>query len=61
MKKLNEHIHLRVTPGFTKQWKKAASRYGAPSTVHRELLVAFVEGRVKITGDPNKPKLEDLK
>jgi len=61
MKNLNEHIHLRVSPGFTKQWKKAASRYGTPSTVHRDLLTAFVEGRVKITADPTKPKLEDLK
>ena len=60
MKKLNEHIHLRVDQGFASKFKRAASKYGNPSVVHRDLLTAFIEGRISIRPDPNKPKLEDL-
>lgn len=59
-KALSEHLHLRVNPGFKAKWKRHASRFGEPSTVHRQLLEAFIDGRVKIRPDPNKPKLEDL-
>lgn len=60
MKKLTEHLHLRVDQGFAARFKRAASKYGNPSTVHRELLIAFIDGRVTIRPDPNKRKLEDL-
>ena len=54
-------MHLRVDPGFSRKFKNVAGKYGNPSVVHRDLLTAFVEGRVTIRRDPSKPKLEDLK
>lgn len=59
-KKLSEHIHLRVDQGFAQKFKRVASRYGNPSSIHRELLLAFIEGRVTVKPDPNKPTLENI-
>lgn len=55
---LNEHIYLRVPSALKTKFKKACSQYGAPAAVHRQLIEAFVDGRVTIRPDPTKPRLE---
>ena len=56
---LTEMIYLRVDPGFPKRFKKAASKYGNPSAVHREILTAFIEGRM-ILDPPRHSQMEKL-
>ena len=56
---LTEMIYLRVNPGFPKRFKKVASKYGNPAAVHREILTAFIEGRVTLQ-PPRNPQMENL-
>lgn len=49
-----EAIYLRVTPTLKQHFTETASRYGTPSDVLRELILAFVEGRITITPPPNQ-------
>jgi hypothetical protein len=58
--KLTDVIYLRVPKGFKKTFRNNAGRFGDPADVHRELLEAFVDGRVTIVPDPNKPQKENL-
>ena len=57
--RLSEILYLRVNKGFSKQFKREAGRYGHPADVHREILTAFIEGRV-VLKPPSNPKLENL-
>ena len=59
-KKLTEVLYLRVSKGFKVAFQNKAQRFGDSAEVHRELLEAFVDGRVKIDPDPNKPEKENL-
>ena len=54
--RLTEMLYLRVNPGFPKRFKKVANKYGNPADVHREILTAFIEGRVTFTPPPNPQK-----
>ena len=56
---LTEMIYLRVNPGFPKRFKKVAGKYGEPAAVHREILTAFIEGRITLQ-PPRHPQLEKL-
>lgn len=44
----SEALYLRVTPDTKQRFVEKASRYGTPSDVLRELIMAFVEGRVTL-------------
>lgn len=44
----SDYIAVRVTPTLKDLFIKKASEYGDRSEVHRELLTAFVQGRVTI-------------
>lgn len=44
---------LRMTPADKQELLDVASRFGAPSEVLREVLRAFVEGRVTIVPPEN--------
>ena len=48
-------IYLRVRADTKKQFLETANRYGAPSEILRELIIAFIEGRVTIA-PPANPK-----
>ena len=48
-------VYLRVTPDVKRELFRVASRYGEPSDVIREILVAFIEGRVTVS-PPSNPK-----
>lgn len=43
------YIAVRTTPSLKDQFIEKASQYGERSDVHRELLTAFVQGRLTIT------------
>jgi hypothetical protein len=58
--KLTDVIYLRVRCGLKKAFKNKAQRFGDSADVHRELLEAFVDDRVTIVPDPNKPQKENL-
>ena len=55
---LTEMIYLRVNPGFPKRFKKACGEYN-PAAVHREILTAFIEGRMTLE-PPRNPQMENL-
>lgn len=44
----SEAIYLRVTPETKRRFSEVASRFGTPSEVLRELVNAFIEGRVTV-------------
>lgn len=58
--KLTDVLYLRVRKGLKKAFQNKAQRFGDSADVHRELLEAFVDGRVTISPDPNKPQKENL-
>lgn len=49
-------IGVRVAPAVSKKFHKASVAYGGASDVLRELILGFIEGRVKIA--PPTPKRE---
>ena len=49
-----EAIYLRVTPELKQRFTETASRYGTLSDVLRELIAAFVDGRVTLTPPPDQ-------
>jgi hypothetical protein len=51
-------IYLRVTADMNRRFKAAASRYGYPSDVLRDLIRGFIEGRVTV--NPPLTKKESL-
>ena len=58
--KLTTFLTVRVTKKLRDRFMKKAQQYGETSDVHRELLAAFTEDRVKITSDPKKPSMEKM-
>ena len=50
---------IRCTESFREEVHQTAERFGSSSDVIRDLLQAFVEGRVTVTPDPTKPTLEN--
>jgi hypothetical protein len=61
-KKINLDVTLqvRVTKSTKLAFVKKANTYGEASTVHRELVEAFVDDRVTIKTNPNKPDMGKL-
>lgn len=59
-KKLTETLFCRVPKGFKRRFHNKASQFGTPSEIHREILAAFLEDRLSISPDPNKPTKENL-
>jgi hypothetical protein len=47
-------FHLRMTPEAKQTLMDVATQYGEPSDVLREVLLAFVEGRLTIVPPTNK-------
>lgn len=52
-KKLSVMFSVRITEQMRSRFRKKAQRYGDPSDIHRELLNAFIEGRVQVVPSPN--------
>lgn len=50
--KLTTCLTVRTTKILRKEFNKSASKYGDPSSVHRDILQAFVDGRLTITPKP---------
>ena len=46
-------LYVRVTPDVKRKFNEAASRYGTPSDVLRELVLALIDGRVTVTPPPD--------
>jgi hypothetical protein len=55
----SDQLAVRIEPRTKRAFNKKASKIGPPSEVMRELVVAFVEGRVTVE-PPKEPKLEKL-
>ncbi len=58
-KKLSSLLTTRVTAATKKAFTKKASKYGDPSKIHRELIMAFIDDRMIIHPPPNHPLYED--
>lgn len=56
MAKYTTHITVRVSPSMRKGFLNKAKTYGDPSAVHRDLLLAFIDGRVTITEPASNDK-----
>jgi len=56
---LNSTIAIRATRKLRDQFMKKAAKFGRPADVHRDILQAFVDGRLIIEPDPKKPTLEN--
>ncbi len=54
---LGKFITVRVTPKFHTQFHRKVKAFGPPSTVLREILLAFAEGRLVIQPSPTKRNL----
>jgi hypothetical protein len=54
---LGKFITVRVTPKFHTQFHRKVKAFGAPSTVLREILLAFTEDRLVIQPNPTKRNL----
>lgn len=54
---LDKFLATRVTGSVHKKFHAKAKRYGKPSDVMREILEAFVEGRLVIQPSPTKRNL----
>lgn len=46
--KLDSVLFIRVTENLKQDFKKKSEKHGGVNHVHRELIKAFVEGRVSI-------------
>lgn len=53
-------LSLRVSEALRRKFNAKAQRFGKTADVHRELLEAFVEDRLTIHPNPNRPTLENL-
>lgn len=54
----SEAIYLRVTPETKKRFAEVAARFGfIPSEALRELVSAFIEGRLTVAPPPDKESL----
>ncbi len=54
---LGKFISVRVTPKFHTQFHRKVKAFGPPSTVLREILLAFAEDRLVIQPSPTKRNL----
>ena len=54
---LNKFVATRVTDKVHKKFHVKSKRYGKPSDVLREMIEAFVEGRLVIQPNPTKESL----
>ena len=54
---LGKFITVRVTPKFHTQFQRKVRAFGPPSAMLREILEAFVEGRLVIQPSPTKRNL----
>ena len=54
---LGKFITVRVTPKFHTQFHRKVKALGPPSTVLREILLAFAEDRLVIQPSPTKRNL----
>lgn len=53
-------LSLRLPESLRRRFNAKAQKFGKAADVHRELLEAFVEDRMTIRPNPNKPSLENL-
>lgn len=51
---------IRCSPALRGKFYRSAKRIGNPSDVMRDLMQAFVDGRVTVAPDPKKVTLENL-
>jgi hypothetical protein len=54
---LGKYLTVRVTDERKTEFHKKAKRYGKPSDVLREIVEAFIDGRLVIKPDPKKESL----
>ncbi len=54
---LGKFITVRVTPKFHTQFHRKVKAFGPPSTILREILLAFTEDRLVIQPSPTKRNL----
>lgn len=54
---LGKFITVRVTPKLHTQFHRKVKAFGPPSTVLREILLAFAEDRLVIQPSPTKRNL----
>ena len=57
---LGKFITVRVTPKFHTQFHRKVKAFGPPSTVLREILLAFAEDRLVIQPSPTKRNLHHV-
>lgn len=53
-------LNVRVSAKLRKSFHSKARKYGTPAEVHRELLEAFVDGRLKIVRSETSKVKETL-
>lgn len=58
--RMNMFLTVRVTESTRTRFTKKAKHYGDPGAVLRELIEAFVDDRVTLSKDVNKPTMEKL-
>ena len=52
-------LGVRISQDMKKKFNRKAGRFGNVSEVHREIIQAFIDGRLIIEPNPNQP-LEGL-
>lgn len=53
----SDAIYVRVTPETKQKFTEAAEPFGTPSEVIRELILAFIEGRLTIAPPKDRKEL----
>ena len=54
---LSSYLTVRVAGSTHTEFHAKAQRYGKPADVHREIIDAFITGRLVIRQDPKKESL----
>lgn len=51
-------LTVRVPGKLKRRFLTKCREYGTPSVIYRELLEAFVDGRLRVNPETNRPMLE---
>lgn len=57
---LDKFLAIRVTVQVHKKFHRKANQYGKPADVMREIIEAFIEGRLTVTPSPTKRNLHHV-
>ena len=60
MARLTTFLTLRVAQSTRDKFRNKSKAYGGPTVVHRELIEAFLEDRLTIKPNADKPTMEKL-